>query len=81
MGVVVGFFFVILLLPGGDANVRTHYSLEPRYDEGQPLSTIHLHRQLAAISPNVSITATPNLLGANVSIIILQSSENIFNSP
>jgi hypothetical protein len=65
MVVTVCVLLISLLARGGNAAPATHYSMESRYDEGQPLSYINLHRQLSAMSSNVSITATPNLLGAH----------------
>jgi hypothetical protein len=82
MVLLVG-LLLTLLARGGGAK-KTHYSLEPRYDEMQPKSQIHLHRQLTEISPKVSITATPNLLGTNVrklSLIAIFSLDFHLNYP
>ena len=43
------------------------HSLEVAFNPEQPLSRMQLHRQLTAMNSAVIISATPDVLGANVS--------------
>jgi hypothetical protein len=57
---------MLLLLLVVVAHAERH-PLEVKFDHLQPLSRIGLHRQLAAISSSVKISASPEVLGADVS--------------
>ncbi len=57
---------MLLLLLVVVAHAERH-PLEVKFDHMQPLSRIGLHRQLTAISPSVKISASPKVLGADVS--------------
>jgi hypothetical protein len=57
---------MLLLLLVVVAHAERH-PLEVKFDHMQPLSRIGLHRQLTAISPSVKISASPEVLGADVS--------------
>jgi len=57
---------MLLLLLVVVAHAERH-PLEVKFDHLQPLSRIGLHRQLTAISPSVKISASPEVLGADVS--------------
>lgn len=57
---------MLLLLLVVVAHAERH-PLEVKFDHMQPLSHIGLHRQLTAISPSVKISASPEVLGADVS--------------
>ncbi len=57
---------MLLLLLAVVAHAERH-PLEVKLDHMQPLSRIGLHRQLTAMSPSVKISASPEVLGADVS--------------
>lgn len=45
------------------------HSLEVAFNPEQPLSRMQLHRQLTAMNSAVTISASPDVLGANVSLL------------
>jgi hypothetical protein len=49
------------------------HSLEVAFNPEQPLSRMQLHRQLTAMNSAVTISASPDVLGANVSSHVLSS--------
>jgi hypothetical protein len=57
---------MLLLLLVVVAHAERH-PLEVKFDHLQPLSRIGLHRQLTAISHSVKISASPEVLGTDVS--------------